>query len=186
MQNFTPGYKYQEHSTSRPNLNIPAFIEKNLEYTHPATYGLSTNLVSMKFEGSYNASKGKIDISWKTGVEYYLKQFTSDFHRPRYKAWLNGKIATGEIVAPGWEDIKKRNAWSSMSIITPAKPSLNPLQEAKAGEIRVGMAASTGEYEAQQQTGTSFDENIDRIIIENPKLKEAFPVEEENKELINA
>lgn len=179
VQNFTPGYKYTEHNTSRPNLNIPIFIEKNLEYTHPGTYGISTTLVNQKFEGSYNASKGKIDISWKAGIEYYLKQFASDWHTPLYEVWLNGKIATGEITAPGWDEPRKRKAWSSKSIITPAKPSLNPYQEAKAGELRVSYGASNREYEAQQQTGTSFDENIDRIKQENVKLKEAFPVSEE-------
>jgi hypothetical protein len=187
VQNFTPGYKYTEHNTSRPNLNIPLFIEKSLEYTHPATYGVSTTLVNQKFEGSYNASKGKIDISWTNGVSYYLKQFTSDWHRELYKIWLNGKVSTAEIIAPGWEIPKKRNAWSNMTIVTPAKPSLNPLQEAKAAEVNILGGLSNRELESNKITGTSFDENIDRLSYENPKLKEVNPVEEkiETKENIN-
>ena len=183
VQNFTPGYKYTEHNTSRPNLNIPIFIEKNLEYTHPATYGVATALVNQKFEGSYNASKGKIDISWKNGIEYYLKQFTSDWHRPNYETWLNGKVSTGEIVAIGWNDPVKRYAWSNMSIVTPAKPSLNPLQEAKAATENTINGRTNGELEANKITGTSFDDNIDRLSYENKKLKEIYsPVIEEIKE----
>lgn len=171
VQNFTPGYKYTEHNTSRPNLNIPIFIEKNLEYTHPATYGVSTTLVNQRLEGSYNASKGKIDISWKTAIEYYLDHHASDWDKPLYEAWLNGKVATGDIVAQGWEDPFKRAAWCNMSIITPAKPSLNPLQEAKAGEVRIGYGASTSEYEAQTQTGSSAEDNFDRLEMEYDRRK---------------
>lgn len=188
VQNFTPGYKYTEHRTDRPNTNVPVFIEKNLEYTHPATYGIATTLASQKLEGSYNASKGKIDLSWKTGIEFYLKQFASDWDKHLYNAWLNGKIATGKIIAPGWDDPELRNAWASMTIIIPAKPSLNPLQEAKAGELRISMGASNAEYEAQQQTGTSFDENVDRIKEEQKRLRDAMPeiIEPVTEELTNA
>ena len=173
VQNFTPGYKYTEHNTNRPNTNIPIFIEKNLEYAYPADFGLSVTLVNQRLEGSYNASKGKIDLSWKMGVEFELKQFTSDFHRPNYAAWLNGKIASGEIPAPGWEDIRIRNAWSGVNIITPPKPSMNPKQEAEGARLRLGAGLSNGELESQNLTGTSFDENAERRKMENEKLVEA-------------
>ena len=107
-------------------------------------------------------------------IKYDLKQFTSDWHRPNYKSWLAGKVATGEIPAVGWEDRKKRNAWCSMDIITPPKPSLNPKQEADAGKIRVSYGASNGELEAQQQTETSFEENVERLTSENEKLAGAL------------
>lgn len=170
VQNFTPGYKYNEHETKRPNVNIPIFIEKNLEYAYPADFGLSVTLVNQRLEGSYNASKGKIDLSWKNGVEYDLKQFTSDFHRPNYSAWLAGKVATGEIPAPGWEDFRKRNAWSGVNIITPPKPSMNPKQEAEAANLRTGAGHSNHELEAQNLTGTSFNENAERLTNENQQL----------------
>ncbi len=172
IQNFTPGYKYNEHQNSRPNINIPTYIEKLLEYIYPATSGLSVTLVNQRLEGSYNASKGKIDLSWKNGVEYYLKHFTSDFHRPNYKAWLAGKVATGEIPAAGWADFRKKNAWSGMNIITPPKPSMNPKQEADGALLRIGGALSNRELEAQQLTGTSFEENADRLKMENERLIE--------------
>jgi hypothetical protein len=171
LQNFTPGYKFTEHTTSRPNLNIPLFIEKNLDYTFVATYGVANALVTQKFEGSYNASKGKIDISWKTGIEYYLKQFSSDWAKVIYPIWLNGKVATSEIMCPGWEIPKKRFAWSSMSVITPRKPSLNPLQEAKANDLNMTNFLINGEVAAQQTSDTSFEENAERGVLEK-KLKD--------------
>lgn len=174
VQNFTPGYKYDELSTSRPNLNIPKFVESLLEYIYPADHGISIEVVKQRFGGSYNASKGAIDLSWKNGIEYFLKQFSSDYHHPNYTAWLAGKVSTGEIVSSGWETPRLRNAWSAMTIITPPKPSLNPLAEAKAGKERLGYFATNGELEAQQQTGTSFEENVERGKQENEKRAESL------------
>jgi len=177
LQNFTPGYKFTEHSTSRPNLNIPTFIEKTLEFTYTGTYGVSVVLVKQRLDGSYNASKGVIDLSWKTGIEYYLKQFSSDWSKVLYPMWLNGKVATGEIIAPGWEIPKKRLAWSSMSVITPAKPSLNPYQESRAADLNIKNLLSNGELEAQKMNGTSFEENAERGLLEKRLKDKVFPPE---------
>lgn len=170
VQNFTPGYKYTELNTSRPNVNISAYIEKLLEFIYPATTGLSVVTVKQRFDNSYNASKGAIDLSWKNGVEYHLKQFEADFHRPNYVAWLNAKIAQALVSAPGWNKKQLRAAWSDMQIIPPPKPSLNPLNEAKAGKMRVEELFSNRELEAQQITGTSAEENAERVTVENEKL----------------
>lgn len=187
VQKFTPGYQYKELSTSRPNLNIPLFIEKSLEFIYPSISGISVVTVKQRFDGSYNASKGAIDLSWKNGVEYTLKQFTSDWHRPNYEAWLAGKIATGEISAPGWEKPRSRNAWSSMSIITPPKPSLNPAAEATASKTRISEGISNREYESQQTTGTSAEENAERLLPENEKLSNANkPLKQHEIDLANA
>jgi hypothetical protein len=177
LQNFTPGYKFTEHTTSRPNLNIPLFIEKNLEFTYTGTYGISVVLVKQRLDGSYNASKGVIDLSWKTGIEYYKDQFASDWSKVLYPIWLNGKVASGEIICAGWEDLKKRYAWSSMSVVTPAKPSLNPLQEAKAADLNISNLLTNGELEAQKMNGTSFEENAERAMIEQQLKKKVFPPE---------
>lgn len=178
VQNFTPGYKYTEHETKRPNINIPEFTERMLEFIYTSMYGTSVSIVNQRLEGSYNASKGKLDLTWKLGVEYFLKQFSSDWHRPNYAAWLAGKIATGEIIAPGWENKRLRSAWSHMSVIIPPKPSLNPLQEAKAGAERIKYLASNMELEAQQQTGTSAEDNADKLGQQYGRLSEIMPEEE--------
>jgi len=167
VQNFTPGYKYQTLDTTRPNMNIPEFIEKRLEYMYPSDSGLSVVTVKQRFDGSYNASKGAIDLSWKNGIEYFLKQFESDFHRPNYAAWLNAKIASGLVSAPGWDKRIKRIAWSDMSVIVPPKPSLNPYVEAKAAELNCKNLFSNAEISAQQISGTSAAENAERSYILN-------------------
>ena len=170
IQNFTPGYKYQELSTARPNINIPEYIDRLLEYLHPADFGCSIVTVKQRFDNSYNASKGAIDLTWKNGIEYFLKQFESDFHRPNYTAWLNAKVAAGIIMAPGWDKPLLRLAWSDMSIITPPKPSLNPSAEANAAKTRCDEGVSNREYESQQITGTSAEENAERLAFENSSL----------------
>jgi len=176
VQNFTPGYKYQANDTRRPNVNNAIFIEKELEYIYPSAYGLSLVVTRSRYDGSYNASKGAIDNSWKNGVEYHLKQFSSDWHIPNYKAWLTSKVAKGQIVAIGYQDSYLRAAWQSMNIITPPKPSLNPLQEARASTIKVDQGFSNRELESQQLTGTSAEENAERLTHENEMLKTANDV----------
>ena len=188
LQKMAPGQKYTELKTDRPNINIPAFLDKIFEFLYPANFGLSIVTVKQRFDGSYNASKGAIDLSWKNGIEYHLKQFTSDFHKPNFIAWLNGKIATGRISAPKWEIPEFRNAWASMTIITPAKPSLNPAAESTATKNRLESGTSNRELESQTLTGTSFNENVERLTAENIKLASAnailnpAPVETEKPE----
>lgn len=173
VQNFTPGYKYTSNDTRRPNVNNAIFIEKELEYIYPAAFGLSLVVTRSRYDGSYNASKGAIDNSWKNGIEYHLKQFSSDWHMPNYGAWLTSKVAKGQIVAIGYEDLYLRSAWQLATIITPPKPSLNPLQEAKAAVVKTENGFSNRELESQQITGTSAEENAERLSYENRNLKEA-------------
>jgi capsid protein len=187
VQGFTPGYKYTSLDTSRPNLNIPEFIEKRLEYMYTADSGLSVVVVKQRFDNSYNASKGAIDLSWKNSIEYYLKQFESDYHRPWYNAWLNAKIANGIISAPGWNNRYKRIAWSDMAVIVPKKPSLNPLNEAKAGKVNCEELFSNRELEAQQITGTSAEENAERLTVQNENLAAARrPLNQDKIDLVLA
>lgn len=173
VQNFTPGYKYTSNDTRRPNVNNAIFIEKELEYIYPAAFGLSLVVTRSRYDGSYNASKGAIDNSWKNGIEYHLKQFSSDWHMPNYGAWLTSKVAKGQVVAVGYEDLYLRSAWQLATIITPPKPSLNPLQEAKAAVVKTNNGFSNRELESQQITGTSAEENAERLSYENKGLKEA-------------
>ncbi|MCK5640767.1 MAG: hypothetical protein KAJ19_08215, partial [Gammaproteobacteria bacterium] len=65
--------------------------------------------------------------------------------------------------------------------VTPPKPSLNPLQEARAAEIKVGGGFSNRELESQQLTGTSAEENAERLEQENGRLKNANEVLEESE-----
>lgn len=179
VQNFTPGYKYASNDTKRPNVNNALFIEKELEYIYPASFGISVVCTRQRFDGSYNASKGAIDLTWKQGIEYHLKQFTSDWHKPNFDAWLTSKVAKGQIVATGYEDKYLRSAWQSSTIITPPKPSLNPLQEARGATQRVDAGFSNRELESQQLTGTSAEENAERLEQENIRLKKSNEIFEE-------
>lgn len=183
VQSFSPGYKYSANDTKRPNVNNAIFIEKELEYILPAAFGVSVVCARQRFDGSYNASKGAIDLTWKQGVEYYLKQFSSDWHKPNYDAWLTAKVGKGQVTASGYEDRYLRSAWQSATIITPPKPSLNPLQEAKAASQKVAGGFSNRELESQQLTGTSAEENTERLERENERLKIANEPLEDTEEV---
>jgi capsid protein len=173
VQNFPPGYKVDSHDTKRPNVSIPEFIEKDLEYIYTANFGLSVVLVKQRFDNAYNASKGAIDLSWKQGIEYYLRQFESDFDRPIWNAWLSAKVATGKITVLDWGNPEKRTAWSGMQVMVPSKPSLNPFQEAKASSLRSSDGTSNRDFESISYNGNTASENAERLLIENKELADA-------------
>lgn len=179
VQNLPPGYQYKEHDTKRPNVNIPEFIEKDLEYIYTANFGMSVKVVTQRLEGSYNASKAAIDLTWKQSIEYYLKQFESDFDRDVYKAWVAFQVGSGKIIVSDWSS--KRESWLGMRVITPTKPSLNPKVDAQTSDIRIENSTSNHEYECQVYNGTSFSENIERLKRENVAKAEAFSVLEDGK-----
>lgn len=171
VQNFTPGYKYQSNDTSRPNVNAPVFMEKILEFAYPATYGISVVCAKMRFDGSYNASKGAIDITWKNGIQYNLKNFKSDFFDPCFSAWFETSVAKGYITAPDYYN--NRMAYEFYDVVMPIKPSLNPYQEAKASEVNVAIGKTTRSLEAQASTGTDAQENMEQLKHENQAMKSA-------------
>ena len=169
VQNLPPGYQFKEHDTKRPNVNIQNFIEKDLDYIFTANFGISVGVVTQVLEGSYNASKAKIDLSWKRAIEYTKGQFESDFDRELYRSWLAAKVGTGDIIVFDWA--KKRESWLGMNVVTPTKPSLNPLVDAKTATARIADGTSNRDYESMLYNGTGYGENVERLNSENETLK---------------
>jgi len=171
VQNLPPGYNYKEHDTKRPNVNITNFIQKDLDYIYTANFGMADGVVTQVLEGSYNASKAKIDLTWKRSIEYNLKQFEADFDREIYRSWVAAKVGSGSIVVTDWAD--NRESWLGMKVITPTKPSLNPLVDAKTSDVRLDNGTTNHEIESQNYNGRSFSENVERLGPENEALKRA-------------
>lgn len=49
---------------------------------------------------------------------------------------------------------------------------LDPVKEAQSAQLRILFGLSTREKEAAEMTGTSWDENVERLAIENKRLEE--------------
>lgn len=171
LQNLEPGEKINSLDTKRPNLNIPEMIDKIMEYAG-AAIGIPLEVIKMKFGQNYSASKGTLELAWRN-FQFIIQNFSSDFEQEIYKAWMIGEIASGRIIAPGFENPVINAAWLNSNWTGLPIPSLNPLLETKAAELRVKNGFSNREYEAQSLTGSSFDNNIERLKQENENLVDA-------------
>jgi len=171
LQNLEAGESLDTIDTKRPNLNIPAMIDKIMEYACPAI-GISLEAVKMLFGQNYSASKGALELNWRN-FQFLIQNFSSDFEQEVFIGFMWGAIAKGDIIAAGFENPIIRAAWTNAYWSGLPIPSLNPFVEAKAAELRVNNGFSNRENEAQNSTGTSFDDNIERLQQENQKLVEA-------------
>ena len=171
LQNLEPGEKLKSFDSTRPNLNIPEFINQIMEWVGPSI-GLPASVWKMQFSSNYSASKGELELAWRN-MDVTGMQFSSDFNQPVYESWLDGEIANGNIVAPGWDKPYAHQAWATAVWTRIPIPALNPLQEAKASTELLAQGLSHREHEAQRRTGTSFADNVSRLKIENEELAEA-------------
>lgn len=170
LQNFEPGEEPVTLDTRRPNVNIPAFIDKSMEWIGPAI-GLPATVWKMLFNSNYSASRGELELAWKTfDVENY--RFSTSFEQEFYAAVVNHMVATGWIVLSGWSDPFRRAAWLAARWRGVPMPSLNPYQEAKAASERIRNFSSTYENEAQKATGTSFEQNFERQLHEMQRIND--------------
>lgn len=97
--------------------------------------------------------------------------FSRDFCQPVYEAWLTEAIVRGRVQAPGFfSDPVKRAAWCNSEWFGPVMGVLDPVKEAQSAQLRILFGLSTREKEAAEMTGTSWDENIERLAIENSRL----------------
>ena len=172
LQNLEPNEEIKEYDTKRPNLNIPNFIESIMAYAAPSC-GISSEVVKMLFGQSYSASKAGIELTWRN-LDVLIANFSSDFEQIIFEYWMLGEIARGRIIAPGFNEIEKRAAWTQAEWVGLPIPALNPAQEASASEILLRNGLTSHEHEAQRRTGTNFDSNVERLIRENAELKIAL------------
>jgi capsid protein len=168
IQNGEKGEEFIAFDTKRPNVNMPEFVKQMIIIIGPAI-GIASELWLMLFGKSYSASKGSIDLQWKNNDQENFK-FSSGFNQPILEAIVGVAVAMGQIVLPGWSDPLKRAGYMVAKWLGIPKPSLNPLQEAKAASERISNYTSNRELESQMATGLSFEQNADRQTVEQTTI----------------
>lgn len=151
---------------SRTLSTFEAFTN-NLISQIGAAIGIPSEVLLSRFQSSYSAARGAL-LQAAAGFKTRRKWFSRDFCQPVYEAWLAEAVATGRIEAPGFgDDPAVTRAWSGAEWFGPVMGMLDPEKEANGAALRIKYGFSTGEREAAEMTGTSYDENIDQIAIEN-------------------
>lgn len=168
MQQLEEGERFNEFDTKRPNVNIQEFIRRHLDVAGPAV-GLASEIWLMLFGHNYSASRGTVSINWKSFDKENFNM-SSDFHKPALEAFAWGQVANGRWMLPGFEEKRTRAAYLNCQWFGQPEPSLNPYQELAAAKGRIDASLSNHERESQKLTGTSFDDNIERLNAENLKL----------------
>lgn len=176
-----PGYKVTTVDASRSLSTYEAFT-KQLITQIGATLEQPYEVLLKAFNSSYSASRAALLQAW---AAYKIRRtwFSRDFCQPTYEAWLSEAIAIGRIKSPGFfNDPLKRKAWCNAEWYGPVMGVLDPMKEIQASTLRVQAGVSTREKEAAEMTGTSWDENVERLSIEQNRMKELgiainFPVD---------
>ncbi len=171
IQNLGPGEKISEIDTKRPSANRDTFV-KSIKSGLSASIGIPDECVEMSFNQNYSASRATLILFWND-IAIYRVNIGADILNPLLEAWMGGEIESNRIKALGWKTAVTRRAWLNCSWTGISKPSIDPLKEVKAVQLRTGLGHTTGEREARIYNGSEFSENIERLKVENPELTEA-------------
>lgn len=172
INRLLPGESVDIGDPKRPVQNFDAFVTAMARYIG-AAIDVPYELLLKSFTASYSASRASLMEAWK-GFRMRRTWFARDFCQPIYEIWLSEAVARGRIDAPGFfSDPIIRKAWSKAEWNGPSQGQLDPLKEVMASEKKINLGVSTHEREATELTGTDFESNIETIIRENEKIKEA-------------
>ena len=127
-----------------------------------AATGTPFGVLMARFNSSYTASKGELELFYKEVVSR-VAMFGALWCDPHFQCWMYEQVTAGRYVLPGFvDDLRIRAAWCSVRWAGDGKISLDPLRERKALEIDEAHAWQTGQQIAAQINGGDFDANVER------------------------
>jgi capsid protein len=172
IQSAEPGEKLTPFDSKRPNVNVNEFILQIMTWIGPAL-GIPVELWRALFGKAYSASKGSIDLGYKS-FEQEVFEFSRGVEQPYYEATISAYVASGYLRLPRWNTPIMKAAYLQTAWSGPPKPSLNPLQEEKAASERVNNTRSSNEREIQLSSGMSFDIVADRREYEVERERDIY------------
>lgn len=171
-----PSEELQSFDTKRPNVNQGAFKDQIMKAVAASTRQ-PLELVEMKFTSSYSAAKAAISVAWAS-VETWVNGVASDLMDPWFEQWFAEDVRAQNLKIEGfggaWDASPVlRRAWLSASWIGVPMPTMDPMKEAQADDLRIKAGLLTRERAAREYNGSEYYENTRHLVIENPELAEA-------------
>lgn len=129
ISSFTPG---------RPNPEFEPFITAVAREVGAGT-DLPYELLVKQFQASYSASRAAMEMAWlfmRADRALHVTQFC----QPLYEDVITEAVARGILSAPGLlADPLRRRAWLGAVWMGPARPSIDPVKDAKAAREFVDL-----------------------------------------------
>jgi lambda family phage portal protein len=172
MNILEPGEDVTFGSPTHPNTGFDTFMRALWEQVG-ACLEIPADLLLMSFNASYSASRAALLEAWK-GFRMRRSWLTDDFCRPVYEIWLTEAVARGRISAPGFlTDPIIRQAYLGSEWIGPSQGQLDPTKEVQASVMKIQHGLSNHEAEAETLNGSQFSANVEKLAVENERLKRA-------------
>ncbi|KPK96022.1 hypothetical protein AMJ80_02460 [bacterium SM23_31] len=170
--NLQKGDKLKFYENRATAETFDSFVTSFTSYLS-ASQGMPVEMLLMKFNQNYSASRATMLIFWRIAM-IYREEMAADYLNPTFEAWLGEEIAAGRITAPGWSDPILRAAWLAGNWIGSPMPQIDPFRAAKANEINVKMGLTTMDRESRNLNGSSGKANRAKLKKEYEELPE-FP-----------
>lgn len=127
FDDLLPGEEIGTIDTSRPNSNLEGHRNGQLRAV-AAGIGCTYSSLSKHYDGSYSSQRQELVEGW--GIYGTVcAEFTSQFIRPVYEAFLGAALAAGLLIPP--RDLDPNNLDDAL-YIGPQMPWIDPAREAKA------------------------------------------------------
>lgn len=167
-----PGEDVKFAAPTHPNSGFDVFMRAMAEQMG-AALEIPADLLLKSFNSSYSASRAALLEAWKA-FKMRRVWLTNDLCKPVYEIWLTEAVARGRIIAPGFlTDPIIRQAYLQSEWIGPSQGQLDPTKEISAAVMAIENGLSTREQETIKLNGGQFTANVDKLAIENEKLKAA-------------
>lgn len=160
-------------SPTHPNTGFDVFIRSMCTQVG-AALEIPADLLLKEFHASYSASRAALLEAWKA---FRMRRvwLTNDLCKPVYEIWLTEAVASGRIQAAGFlTDPRIRQAYLGCEWIGAPQGMLDPTKEIQAATMAIENGLSTREQEAIKLNGSEFTSNIDKLAIENEKMRQAI------------
>ncbi len=170
MNVLPPGYKVTSMDPQRSLSTFEPFTQALIKEIG-AALEIPYEVLIKSFNSSYTASRAAL-LQASANFKMRRTWFARDFCQPVFEAWLAEAITIGRIKAPGFfDDPLIHNAWCNTDWYGPVMGVLDPIKEVQGAALRVQYGISTREKETAEMTGTSWDENVERLAIEKETMQ---------------
>lgn len=156
---------------SKQESQFKEFYTTNFEILC-ASIQIPPNVALQKYDANFSASRAALK-DWEQTLKVLRANFQAQFYQHVYNFWLDVRIMTSQIIAPGYLDAKfKRNfyilwAYRKCRFIGPAVPHIDPVKEVTAERLKLGTTGAaipltTAEEATENLGGGDYYANVDQ------------------------